>query len=325
MLARHSQGRFFHGSAWARVLRETYGHRPVYFCRIRGEELLELLPLMEVISPLTGRRGVSLPFTDFCPPIKTDPHEYGRLHQAAMDYGLEKRWRYFEYRSNDPHDPVATPSLAFYSHTIGLEPSPDLPFHDSIIRGVKKAEKANVQIAFHDSFEAIQQFYVLHCATRKRHGLPPQPFRFFENIFQHVIKVGQGFVTTARLGIETVAAAVFFHNQREALYKFGASNFAFQHLRPNNLLMWKSIRRCAEMGLGTLHLGRTSLANEGLRRFKLGFGAREERIEYFKYDFARQAFVTDTDKAETWATRFFRRMPVPLLRFGGRMLYPHLS
>src|SRR6516162_11707309 len=95
-------------------------------------------------------------------------------------------------------------------------------------------------------------------------------------------------------------------------------------------------------GLSQLHAGRidrwprgssftmagtpsTSLANEGLRRFKLGFGSREERIEYSKYDFVRQTFVRQIDHSATNFRPLFRCMPLPVLRLAGEMLYPHLS
>ena len=65
-LANHAEANFFHGAAWARVLHDTYGHQPVYFCRFAGGQLQQLLPVMEVASPWTGRRGVALPFADFC-------------------------------------------------------------------------------------------------------------------------------------------------------------------------------------------------------------------------------------------------------------------
>ena len=81
-LAAHPSGSFFQGSAWARVLQDTYGHRPIYFCRLADQELVELLPVMEVTSRWTGRRGVSLPFTDFCPPLTAHvaDGQIGRAH-----------------------------------------------------------------------------------------------------------------------------------------------------------------------------------------------------------------------------------------------------
>jgi lipid II:glycine glycyltransferase (peptidoglycan interpeptide bridge formation enzyme) len=161
--------------------------------------------------------------------------------------------------------------------------------------------------------------------TRRRHGLPPQPLRFFENVVRCVLEKDHGFVATARWKDKPLAAGVFFHHGRKAFYKFGASDYAFQGLRPNNTLFWEVIKRYADNGFDTLHLGRTSLANEGLRRFKLGFGAREERIEYYKYDFVRRTFVRQIDHSAADFRPLFRCMPLPILRLAGEILYPHLS
>jgi lipid II:glycine glycyltransferase (peptidoglycan interpeptide bridge formation enzyme) len=218
--------------------------------------------------------------------------------------------------------------LAFYDHVIDLEPGPDTLFKGldgAVRRGVRRAQVAGLQMEFGVDLESVRTFYALHCRTRSRLGLPPQPFRFFENIARHVLDRGQGGVFIARAGLTPVAAAVFFHHGREALYKFGASDYAFQSLRPNNLMMWEAMKRYVGEGFTGLHLGRTSLANAGLRRFKLGFGAAEHRIEYSKYDFSRREFVVDADHTGSWFNRVFRCLPLPLLRLAGQAIYPHLS
>ena len=161
--------------------------------------------------------------------------------------------------------------------------------------------------------------------TRRRHGLLPQPIRFFENVARYVLAQGHGFVATVRCEGKPVAAGVFFHHGRKAFYKFGASDYAFQQLRPNNILLWEAIKRCADNRFDSLHFGRTSLTNEGLRRFKLGFGAREERIENYNYDFVRQTFVRQVDRSAGWFNWPFGCMPLPALRLAGEMLYPHMS
>src|SRR5437588_684822 len=67
LILSHREASFFHTAGWASVLQDTYGHTPHYFGVLEGERLSALLPLMEVNSLWTGRRGVSLPFTDECP------------------------------------------------------------------------------------------------------------------------------------------------------------------------------------------------------------------------------------------------------------------
>jgi hypothetical protein len=140
-----------------------------------------------------------------------------------------------------------------------------------------------------------------------------------------MIAPGKGFVVVIRLATRPIAAAVFLHEGCHALYKFGASELEFQHLRPNNLLMWEAMKHYSENGFTDLHLGRTSLHNEGLRRFKLGFGAAEERIEYTKHELRRDAFLTDVDRASGPLNIVFRRLPPSWLCLAGRLLYRHLS
>ena len=69
LLLTNRQSSFFHTTHWARVLRDSYGYTPVYFARIDDGKLETLIPVMDVRSPITGKRGVSIPFTDDSSPI----------------------------------------------------------------------------------------------------------------------------------------------------------------------------------------------------------------------------------------------------------------
>jgi len=328
LVAAHPQSTIFHSGGWARVLRDTYGHRPFYIARFEGERLAGLLPMMEVYSWLTGRRGVSLPFTDFCPALKSAGCDEGDLYQRAMECGRQRRWKRLECRGFDGAWAGARPSLSFYGHRIDLGVGEEKllrGLNGAMRRGVQKAERMGVNVDFDAGPEAMRTFFKLHCGTRRRHGLPPQPWRFFLNIQRHLLSLGRGFIATARLGRQPLAAAVFLLDGRQALYKFGASDYAWQEARPNNMVMWAAMRHCAERGLATLDLGRTSLSNEGLRRFKLGLGSDEDEISYMKYDFSSEQFVQDVDRAEGWHNRVFARLPLPILRLAGAILYAHLS
>jgi hypothetical protein len=329
LLAGHVRAGFFHTSAWARVLHETYGHTPFYFCRRRAGELPELLPVMEVDSPLTGRRGVSLPFTDVCPVLGGGGgHETDGLGQAVMEYGRTRGWKHLETRDGTRQRPGAVPSVTYYGHVLNLSRGMArlyVGLHDSVRRGIRKAERAGLMVERSCTMEAMRTFYSLHCGTRRRHGAPPQPFRFFENIVHHVLAAGRGCVFSVRQQSRVVAAAVFFHHGSEVLYKFGAFDYRFQAMRPNNLLMWEAIKWHANQGLTSMHFGRTSLSARGLRRFKLGFGTTEERLDYFRYNFARDRYVSAVDYAESWMSPLFRCLPAPALRWLGQLLYPHSS
>jgi hypothetical protein len=328
LVSRHPQCSLFHGSAWAKTLEKTYDFRPVYFTAGEADGRSAVLPLMEVNSWLTGRRGVSLPFTDHCEPLYSDAASIGNLIQAAVKFGRIRGWKSVEWRGGRELFGEAPPSLAFYGHSVDLEPDADRMFarlEGSVRRAIRKAEKGGVTVEVSQSLQAMKVFYSLHCKTRRKHGLPPQPFVFFQNIFEHVLSKKQGMVAIASCQQRPIAASVYFQLGARALYKYGASDEEFQHLRGANSVMWEAIKWHARNGAKTLHLGRTSLGNEGLRRFKLGWGAGEQKIEYVKYDLRKNCFITETDTATGWYNRVFNVLPLRLSRLIGAVLYRHCA
>ena len=72
-------------------------------------------------------------------------------------------------------------------------------------------------------------------------------------------------------------------------------------------------------------MGRTSLGNDGLRRFKLSWGTTESVVSYWRYDFRQRALVQGEDKAEGWHNGVFRLMPGPVARLAGALMYRHLA
>jgi hypothetical protein len=316
---------FFHGTAWARVLTETYGFNPEYF--VLADIPGAAMPVMETNSWLRGRRGIALPFTDECPPMGADQSALNRLFTAAVAYGRSRGWKSLELRGgrNLFSEPVPA-SLSFYGHRLQLGGDERVMFEameSSMRQAIRKGEKAGVKVRFSQDQRALETFYRLQCLTRRRHGLPPQPYTFFLNIHRHILSKGLGVIAIAdHLGVE-VAASVYFYAGGRAIYKYGASDFAKQQVRASNLVMWEAMKWLAGQGVKSLHLGKTSPANEGLRRFKLNLGAREEVVDYVKFDFGLNAFVKETDAITGWHNAVFRRLPVFLGRAAGRLLYKH--
>jgi CelD/BcsL family acetyltransferase involved in cellulose biosynthesis len=328
LIVSHPDYTFFHSSAWAKVLHKTYRHEPIYLrCSQRGEPLA-LVPMMEVRSPLTGRRGVCLPFTDFCGPLIFGQGGSALAMEKLSDLARERKWKYFEIREGKALEVSATPAVAFYGHTLDLRGSAEdleARLKSSVRRALRKAERSGLSVQVTRTREAVLEFYRLHIQTRRRHGLPPQPVSFFLNIHDEVVKPGLGFVVLARSGSRSVAAAVFLHFGKKAVYKFGASDERVQDLRGNNLIMWEGIRFLAQNGAESLHFGRTSLENDGLRRFKLTWGTQEETLVYLKFDATARAWVGGRDTASGFHNAIFRRSPLALNRLAGAIIYPHLD
>jgi lipid II:glycine glycyltransferase (peptidoglycan interpeptide bridge formation enzyme) len=213
------------------------------------------------------------------------------------------------------------------THTLTLESDEarvEKGFKPSTRRNVRKAGDAGITVALERSGEAMASYYRLHCGTRRHHGLPPQPWFFFGRIHAHVIAPGRGFVALAYHEGRVIAGAVFFHFRDQAVYKFGASDRDHLTLRPNNLVMWEAIRWCCCNGIRTFSFGRTEPGNEGLLRFKRGWGAVEQKLNYYRYDLKAGAFTAGASGPKT-SYAVFKLMPAPLLRLAGALMYRHVG
>jgi hypothetical protein len=325
-LKHHEKASFFHGQAWARVLLETYRYQPLYFCTANADSIVNLLGVMEVKSFLTGKRGVSLPFTDYCEPILEDGTKIEFLMEEVRRYGKQHHWKWFQVRGGDITD--AATDQQYWVHELKLEKDTDTLFaklSPSKRRNIRKAQSQAVQILHRNDRAALDAYYRLHCRTRKRQGVPPQPYRFFNKIFEHVISKGQGQVLLALHQQEIIAGSIFFHFKDKALYKFGASDMSFQHLRANDLVMWEAIRWYAANAYHHFCFGRTEMENTGLRRFKLDWGAQERILNYYRYDMRQENFVTTQTAVKPVHKRIFQMLPIPALKAFGSMTYRHMG
>ncbi len=317
---------FFHRRPWAEVLCQTYGYRPFYLLLRAGRDSVGLLSLMEVRSLLTGNRGVSLPFSDLARVLAPDEAGFAMLFERAKALAAERGWRFIGLRGA-PLPPETPAAESYLEHVLSLDQEEkDLyrAFHVSTRRNIQKAKKENLEIRFTSGLEEMKLFYRLHCKTRRDHGLPPQPWRFFRVVHKRVIAPGHGTVATAAYRGAPAAGAVFFFCRGQVLYKFGASEKRFLSLRPNHLLFWEAIRRFRGQGFQSLHFGRTDKENEGLARFKRSWGAKEGEIRYHRFELKRACFVEKGNGAAGFSS-FFRRFPIPALRLIGSCLYKHMG
>ena len=282
---------------------------------------------MVVKSVLTGRRGVSLPFSDYCEPITNKKEHFENVLNAIIQYGTERRWKYVELRGGDEFLGTVVPSAQFFSHTLDLEQNPDTPFSNfkgNTKRNIRKSIKENVQVNISHSLDSVREFYKLNAITRKHHGLPQQPFFFFKNVHKHIIAKEKGVIVLASFEGSNIAGAVYFNFGRKAIYKYGASKRSYQNKRPNNLIMWEAIKWYSEKGFKSFSFGRTAPENKGLLQFKRGWGTQEEAMSYYKYNFKKGSFTVDHSKIERFSP-ILKKLPIPILNLFGSVLYKHMG
>lgn len=325
---KHRDACAFHTAEWASVLRKTYGHRAAYFRIQRGNRLLAMVPLMEVSSLLTRKRGIGLPFTDICPPLLFGGISMDQILDRACEEGRNRGWQYLEIRDAKVAVRTSETGGSLVAHVLDLNQTIEeiyAGFSSAVRRAIQKAERSGLVVRIATDPQSIRHYYQLHTETRRRHGAPPQSQFFFENIQSELLDRGLGFVVLAYQGSQAVAGAVFLNYGRTAIYKFGASGQIGRECRANNLVMWTAIKHLVEMGTLRLHFGRTEVSNGSLRRFKLGWNAREFAIDYLRIDPVSGNVVPGKNLTSGWHTAVFRRLPLVVNRVLGACVYPHLD
>lgn len=282
-VASHPEATVFHTSAWCRVLTDTYRYKPMYVVSRGATGLITGgVPLMVVDSLLTSRRLVGLPFSDVCGPLLS---EVGgeRLLNSTLAEVARTRSSSVEVRGRGGEMRGFSNGTVFLQHIIDLTDDLESKVHNSARRAIRKAEKEGVTVRVSSTLADTRRFYDLMVHTRRKHGLLPQPWRFFANIHKHLIAPGHGYLLLADYQGQTIAGDLLLQFRDQLTYKFNASDPRFLEVRPNNLLLWQAMRLGKEAGQRTLDLGRCELDNEGLRRFKLLWGAHEQRVGYYHY------------------------------------------
>ena len=319
---------FFHSSYWCRVIAETYNYIPYYFIVQSNTTIKAAIPLMVVNSRLTGKRAVSLPFTDYCPPLVSKETDFSDLKNEIIEFCKGKGLKYVEIRGGNKLFNGVLPSIFDYNHSLNLSISEN-ELHNNLSsntkRNIKKSIREGVIVDISNSISALEDFYQMNCLTRKKHGLPPQPKAFFENLFKYVLSPRKGFIAIGMFNNVSIAGAIYLLMGKKAIYKFGASNMEYQNLRANNLVMWEAIKYCKNNDFESFCFGRTEPDNEGLRKFKLGWGTEEETLNIYRYDLRKDEFIKIQTKTTGIHNKIFQSAPLPLLKVFGSMAYRHFG
>ena len=102
---------------------------------------------MEVDSWLTGRRGVSLPFTDHCDPLAQTRWAFEVALTAMINEAQKRRWKYFELRGGDWFK--APESASYFGHVLPLQSDDASTFsgcRGAVRQAVRKAERSGVEV-----------------------------------------------------------------------------------------------------------------------------------------------------------------------------------
>jgi len=275
----HPNRMIFHDQRWIVVLVSQYGFRLQIPTAKEGGEIVAGIPFLETTSIFGRKKLISLPFTDTIRVLTRERSQSERLRKAIIDeisnsYSAvvirtderlngnvsNSEWVCHDLRTDQPFGAIET----------------TLP--SGLKRNLRKATRSDLKFERKNDTNAMEDFYRLHLMTRRKLGIPIQPRSFFRHVQQQIIEPRLGFVGMVYQHGEPIAAGVFFVYNKTMTYKYGASHPRALAERPNDFLFHNVIRIACDEGYHHFDFGISKVREEGLRRFKQKWGAREIQV-----------------------------------------------
>jgi CelD/BcsL family acetyltransferase involved in cellulose biosynthesis len=334
-LGKHPRASLFHSTPWLQALSRTYGYEPVvYTTSPAGEDLENGIVLCRVESWLTGRRLVSLPFSDHCEPLVDTTEDQDILADALEQEVRREQYSYLEIRPLGAFEivtPLRRTTATYAFHQMDLESSIDAIFSNfhksSTQRKVRRAEREGLTYREGSTEELMEVFYRLFTLTRKRQGLAPQSRKWFANLldcFGGALKI-----RVALKGDQPIAAIVTIRHKDTLTYKYGCCDSRFNNLGPMHLLFWNAILEAKSCGLRFLDFGRSDAHQQGLITFKRRWGASQSVLTYSRYGEAEKSTHLFDLYGSKWKSRAakytLKRLPPSVLPMIGEIVYKHIG
>jgi hypothetical protein len=318
----------FHSRPWLQALKSTYNYTPAAFTTSPADGMLaNALVFCRVDSWLTGSRLVSVPFADHCELLSTSLEESEELvlhaRQPHARNGKPIELRPLTYKPADHQG--FSPSAIYRMHSLALDRSKAELFRGfhktSLQQRIRRAEREGLECEEGNSEGLLAKFYTLLLSTRRRHGIPPQPLSWFQNLirlFGDKVKIR----VASKDGLPIASILTLSHKQ-SLVYKYGCSDARFHPLGGIALLLWQAIQEAVDHGKQHLDMGRSSCDNEGLISFKERFGAVGASLVYWSYPGAKR------QAADLGGHRVMRSLaqvsPDFALKMAGSLLYRHIG
>jgi len=327
LLEKHERASVFHTRSWLEALKRTYKYEPVaYTTATPGTPLTNGWVFCRIQSWLTGGRLVSLPFSDHCDPLINNNEELQEISQAVLQDMKRKHWKYIECKLSAEGVPRGfRRSEQFYLHKLNLDSDLSKLYDglhkSSTQRKIKRAEREGVVYEEGRSEALLEQFYRLLVMVRRRHGVPPQPRKWFSNLLN-------GFASHLTVWVASkqgapVASIITIRFKNSLVYKYGGTDERFFRFGGMQLLLWRAIVDAKQHGLKEVDLGRSDVHETGLSVFKDRLGAVRSYLTYLRYPLDPPRLVVTS--GTSWPQKLAPYIPDVLVAFGGRLLYRHFG
>lgn len=269
-----------HAAEWFTVIREAYGHDPLYLTAADGEGGRGVLPAFIVRRPIVGSVVSSMPFLDGGGPCSSSvalgEALVARLAEEARRVGAGV----VELRCARRLGIARPPIEHKVNLTLSLPPDPGRLWQqlDGGVRNqIRKAGRSGLSIDFGGA-DKLDEFYGIFATRMRELGSPVHARRFFDAVFDAF--GGRARLALVRKGATPIGGLIALAFKDVLAVPWASCLRQYLTLCPNMLLYWETIRSGCLEGFREFDFGRSSRGS-GTYRFKRQWGAREEPLFWY--------------------------------------------
>ncbi len=318
----HPEATLYHRAPWLEVLQRAFGVRPSVAIIADSGSAKAACLLAPGGNPIR-RSLISLPFSDFCPPLAVnDSARESLLSRLAVIRNRPK----LEIRGVAGVYPWNV-LYHFQRWTLDLS----RPFEAiekaadrEVRRHLRRARVAGLGVECSSGAEAMDCFFNLQMESRRRLGVPSQPLKFFRTVHEVFAKLDSIEVWFALHHGKRIAAVVVLRDGNDLHAKWSARAAGMPDGASHMIFM--AIAEQHAQHASSLDFGRTDSRNRGLSRFKRELGAAATDLPY-SY-FPQMPNVTSAENLTgVWqtASRVWRNLPLPVARVLNNVTYRYLA
>lgn len=333
----HPFGMIYHLSTWKNILEASFGHIKGCFICLEDDagNIVCGLPIYQVKSRLVGNRLVSIPFASISDPLIHDSTDLVTLLGSAVFMAKSLSSKYVEIRSCFSQETLQRCSLTkiclYKHHYLPLDREPGKlmkMFHRSCVRQrISRSLKSGLKFKIGEGEADLYKFHQLHSMSRKRLGLPRQPYAFLKSLWHELRKTNMVSLHLAEKDDQPIAGHVLLKYKNRVSAEFAAYDSKWLDLSPNHFLFWKAIEKSYHEGYEIFDFGRTLFTNKGLMSFKDRWGTKVIDLPQFYYTNGHSKNPGKIN--QSWKYKSIssacRHLPDMFQNFLGNFCYHHLG
>jgi len=281
-VARHPQGTAFHRPAWSLAVERGCGQKSHYLAAEAGGEIVGLLPLTEVHSPLFGRALVSAGFAVGGGPIADDGPTVERLADAGWALAERLSCPSLELRGGE------RPSGAAWHVEEGVYAGFVRPLaadDEAELLAIPRKQRAEVRRALGFDLTVTtgrgeadrSAHYAIYARSVHNLGTPVFPRPLFDAALEGFGEAAD-IVTISRAG-EPLASVLSLYHKGVVMPYWGGGTAAARTWRANDLMYYALMLHARKRGCSAFDFGRSKLGT-GAFSFKKNWGSEPDPRAY---------------------------------------------